>query len=78
MLLPEACRERTFEFAETAYAGNGVMVGGFPMKCDICERMLPQEEVLEVQVFGEHDMICLQCLERLEVVRGKDHIKEGR
>jgi hypothetical protein len=39
---------------------------------------LPEEEVLDVEVFGEHDKICLRCLERMEVVRGKDHIKEGR
>lgn len=49
-----------------------------PMKCDICHRLLPEEEVLKVTVFGEADMICLRCLERMEAVRGKDHIREGR
>lgn len=53
-------------------------LGLHPLKCDICGRLLPSEEVLEVTIFGEADNICLRCLERMEVVRGKDHIKEGR
>jgi len=48
------------------------------IKCEVCQRAKPEKEVLEVQVFGEHDLICVECLERMEAVRGKDHIKEGR
>jgi len=48
------------------------------IRCEVCQRAKPQEEVLEVQVFGEADLICRECLERMEAVRGKDHIKEGR
>lgn len=48
------------------------------IRCEVCQQAKPEAEVLEVQVFGEHDLICRECLERMEVVRGKDHIKEGR
>ena len=48
------------------------------MRCEICLKDLPEEEVLEIELFTEKDEICRDCLARMECLREKDKVKMNR